>query len=239
MSKIKSMEFIESKPASIHVTCYAYGNMHSAVLTSWIDLANNLAQRKRYAALRTIREDALISRSRCRATQFFLKDDKDVWIQLDHDIQFAIEDIMAIADLAHQYQAAVCIPYSCRSFPPRPALRAKPDAEPLPENPRLKPVTYFASGCVAIPKQALLDALLVLQQEVTPEPFRITHCDDDMVGKFPTLWMPFAFKTDLGTEYLSEDYAASARLSLMEIPQLAYSPTYPLRHWGDIDYRLA
>lgn len=240
---IKSIEILDpppqpAGPPSLHITAYAYGGMSSAVLNSWIDLTNTISESKRYASLRTIREDALISRSRCRATKFFIDDDKDVWIQLDHDIQFDPKDLYAIADLAHQRQAAVCIPYSCRALPPRPAHRPKPDAKPLEDNSRLTPVLFFASGAVAIPRAALEHALEHLSSEATPNPYRIDWCDDEMVGKFPTLWMPFALESGKGKEYLSEDYAASARLTLLDIPQLAYQPDSPLRHWGDFNYRL-
>lgn len=236
--RIKSVEVVDPPLPSVHVTCYAYGDMHSAVLTSWIDLANYFATHKRYAALRMIREDALISRSRCRATQFFLQDDKAVWVQLDHDIQFDPKDLMQMADLAHQHQAVVCMPYSCRSLPPRPAHRPKVDAKPLEEDPSLTPITFFASGAVAIPRQALTDALTILEQEVTPHPYRIEWCNDEMAGMYPTLWMPFVLGCDKGKDYLSEDYAASARLALMGIPQLVYQPKEPLRHWGDFNFKL-
>ena len=238
MSNIKSVEIIDKLP-SVHVTCYAYGDMHSAVLTSWIDLANYFAQRTRYAALRTIREDALISRSRCRATKFFLDDDKDVWIQLDHDIQFEHKDLMAMADYAHKHQAAVCMPYSCRALPPRPAHRPKPgEIQPLEDDPSLKPIMFFASGAVAIPREALIKAIRLLETTEMPEPYRIQWCNDEMAGHFPTLWMPFVMECDKGKEYLSEDYAASARLTLAGMPQLVYTPQEPLRHWGDFNFKL-
>jgi len=227
------------QPPSIHVTAYAYGDLKSSVLTSWVDLAARLTSDKTKAELRIIREDALISRSRCRATQFFLQSPADVWIQLDHDIQFDINDVLNAARLAHNLKAAIQIPYSCRSLPPRPAHRPKPDAKPLEDNPDLTPVLFFASGCVAIARDAIERTIGILEQPTAPEPFRIQWCDDDMVGRFPTLWMPFALDSSKGLEYLSEDYAASARLSLCDVPQLSMTPATPLRHWGDFDYKLS
>lgn len=226
-------------PPSIHVTAYAYGDIRSAVLTSWIDLAARFASDpKLRGQLRIIREDALISRSRCRATTFFLQSELDVWVQIDHDIQFAMDDVVQAATLAHQLQAVVQIPYSCRSLPPRPAHRPKPGAEPIPDHPNLTPVTFFASGCLAIPRKALLDAIDRLSDPIVPEPFRVQHVRDDMVGSMPTLWMPFALGSEAGLEYLSEDYAASARLSLCDVPQLSMTPTTPLQHWGDFNFKL-
>ena len=228
-----------ASPPSIHVTAYAYGDIRSAVLTSWIDLAARFASDQNLRGqLRIIREDALISRSRCRATSFFLQSELDVWVQIDHDIQFAMADVVQAATLAHQLQAAVQIPYSCRSLPPRPAHRPKPGAVPLQEHPSLTPVTFFASGCLAIPRQALVDAIDRLSDPLTPEPFRVQHVHDDMVGSMTTLWMPFALGSDAGVEYLSEDYAASARLSLCDVPQLSMTPATPLQHWGDFNFRL-
>ena len=228
------------KPPSIHVTAYAYGDIRSAVLTSWIDLAARFASDPNLRGqLRIIREDALISRSRCRATTFFLQSDLDVWVQIDHDIQFAMDDVVRAATLAHQRQAVVQIPYSCRALPPRPAHRPKPDAQPLQDDPSLTPILFFASGCLAIPRAALVRAIGILEEPSTPEPFRVVHTNDDMVGSFPTLWMPFALASSKGLEYLSEDYAASARLSLCDVPQLSMTPAAALRHWGDFDYKLS
>lgn len=253
-SRIKSIELItddileqaqkNNRPPSVHVTCYAYGGMSSAVLTSWIDLASHFSKGSRVATIRTIREDALISRSRSRATALFLADNKDVWIQLDHDIQFSVEDLMAIADLSHKHQACVCIPYSCRALPPRPAHRFRTDFVPLTEEPSLTPITMFASGAVAIPRQALSDALDLLSKQDVPYPYRVEWCDDELTskhgaGKFPTLWMPFVMDIEgKGKDYLSEDYAASARLSITGIPQYAYTPKTPLQHWGEFNFRL-
>ena len=59
-----------------------------------------------------------------------------------------------------------------------------------------------------------------------------------MVGAMPTLWMPFALGSQDGLEYLSEDYAASARLALCDVPQYVMQPTTPLQHWGDFNYTL-
>lgn len=224
---------------SIHVTAYAYGDIRSAVLTSWIDLAARFASSPNLRGqLRIIREDALISRSRCRATTYFLESNLDVWVQIDHDIQFAMDDVVRAATLAHSLQSVVQIPYPCRALPPRPAHRPKTDVQPLQNHPELTPILFFASGCLAIPRKALLDAIERLSDPITPEPFRIQHVRDDMVGSMTTLWMPFALGSDAGLEYLSEDYAASARLSLCDVPQLSMTPITPLHHWGDFNYTL-
>jgi hypothetical protein len=49
---------------SIHVSLYAYGGISAACLMSWVDLTATFARSDRQTDLRTVREDALISRSR-------------------------------------------------------------------------------------------------------------------------------------------------------------------------------
>lgn len=237
----KDVKFLDAEP-SLHITGYFYGDLHAACLMSWIDLSAYLARSNRNAQLRSIREDALISRSRCRATKQFLDSGLDVWIQIDHDIQFDVFDLMKAAECAHKLDAIVQIPYPCRSLPPRPAHRPKVDAKPIANVAELTPITFFASGCVCIPRKALERVLGILDAEndiqgIPPE-YKITWCDDGMVESMPTLWMPFAMTLEHGTEYLSEDYAASARFSLADVPQYAMTPSTPLNHWGDYPFHL-
>lgn len=230
---------------SIHVSLYAYGGVSAACLMSWIGLAANFATCDRQTDLRTIREDALISRSRCRATQWFLDSGKDVWVQIDHDIEFDPKDIIRMAELAHETQATVCIPYSCRALPARPALRVdgkhmkefKDQTNQLKCATELVPIHMFASGCLAIPRKRLLEALSMLEGSEVPQPYRIDWCDDVRVHRFPTLWMPFAVDTLPGKlEYLSEDYAAAVRLSLAGMEHYSMRPSKQLSHWGEFPF---
>jgi hypothetical protein len=230
---------------SIHVSLYAYGGISAACLMSWVDLTATFARSDRQTDLRTVREDALISRSRCRATKWFLDSGKDVWVQIDHDVEFAAADIVRMAELAHQHQATVCIPYSCRSLPARPALR--PNAEHLQAlkhqvagaecAAELVPITMFASGCLAIPRKCLLATLDALGGSGAQMPYRIDWCEDVRVERFPTLWMPLAMESMPGKlEYLSEDYAAAVRMTLCDVKHYAMKPTKPLSHWGEYPY---
>jgi hypothetical protein len=76
-----------------------------------------------------------------------------------------------------------------------------------------------------------------LQGPNVPYPYRIDWCKDTQVPEFPTLWMPYATETKADSlEYLSEDYAAAMRLSLCDVPHLAYKPSQPLWHWGEYPY---
>lgn len=230
---------------SIHFSMYAYGGMSSACIMSWVDLTAKFAWSDRQTDLRTIREDALISRSRCRATKWFLDSGKDVWIQLDHDIEFDASDIIHMAELAHEHQATVCIPYPCRTVPPRPALRPKAehlqalkhqvsDAECAAE---LVPITMFASGCLAIPRKCLIATLDALGGSGVQYPYKIDWCEDVRVERFPTLWMPFAMESRPGKlEYLSEDYAAAARMTLAGVQHFSMKPKMQLNHWGEYPY---
>ena len=77
-SKVQGITQAGTRP-SIHVSLYAYGGISAACMMSWVDLAATFARSDRQTDLRTIREDALISRSRCRATKWFLDSGKDVW----------------------------------------------------------------------------------------------------------------------------------------------------------------
>lgn len=243
-SKVQQETQTGTRP-SMHVSLYAYGGVSAACLMSWIGLAATFARSDRQTDLRAIREDALISRSRCRATKWFLDSGKDVWIQIDHDIEFDPDDIIRIAELAHQHQATVCIPYSCRSLPARPALR--PIAEHLQAlkhqlanaecAAELVPIRMFASGCLAVPRKCLMGALSSLGGSGVQAPYKIDWCKDVLVEEFPTLWMPFAFETMPGqSEYLSEDYAAALRLSLCDVQHYAYKPTKQLNHWGEYPF---
>ena len=230
---------------SIHVSMYAYGGISAPCLMSWIGLTATFSTSDRQTDLRTIREDALISRSRCRATKWFLDSGKDVWIQIDHDIEFDSSDIIRMAELAHKHQATVCIPYPCRTIPPRPALRPKADhlkafrmqIEEAESATELVPITMFASGCLAITRRCLMSALDWLGGSEVPNPFRIDWCKDVRVDQFPTLWMPFAMDTQPGQlEYLSEDYAAAVRLSLAGVEHYSMMPKKPLNHWGEYPF---
>jgi hypothetical protein len=230
---------------SIHVSLYAYGGISAACLMSWVGLTANFSTSDRQTDLRTIREDALISRSRCRATKWFLDSGKDVWVQIDHDIEFDPADIIRMSELAHEKQSTVCIPYPCRALPLRPALRVDAenlkalrmqtsDAECATE---LVPIRMFASGCLAIPRRCLMSALDSLGGSEVPNPYRIDWCKDVRVDQFPTLWMPFAMDSKPGEyEYLSEDYAAAVRLSLFDVKHYAMHPKKHLNHWGEYPY---
>lgn len=231
----------ETQNPSVHLTLYGYGDVHPLSLMSWVGLTAELAKSSEWKGdLRLVREDALISRSRCRATKWFLDSGSDVWIQIDHDIEFQPEDILELARIAHVRQAVVCIPYSCRALPPKPALRVKPGAKPLADDERLTPITLFASGCVAIPRELLEHCLEELSKAETDLPIGVQWCDDSLTGgQIPTLWMPFAAEVRDRLEYLSEDYAASYRLAACGAEQFAFDPKTPLKHWGDFPFRMA
>ena len=60
-SKVQGITQAGTRP-SIHVSLYAYGGISAACMMSWVDLTATFARSDRQTDLRTIREDALISR---------------------------------------------------------------------------------------------------------------------------------------------------------------------------------
>lgn len=224
---------------SINVTLFAYGDIKADTLTCHIDTIAHIVSNRLPVRLDAIREDALICRSRSRALAKFLASNCDVWIQLDHDIHFDPQDLFDLASIAHTHQAPVCVPYSKRALPPQPALRTLPD-HPLPPSgtDTLTPIVAFATGFLAIPRACLAQSIPALCSDKIPHPYRISWCSDTLVPSFPSLFQPFPMPSDNGqVEYLSEDYAASIRLSLCGHKPLAW--TRPrLGHVSNYHYRL-
>lgn len=220
------------------ITVYSWGGMPSKVPGSYIDLAAYIVQNKKEVAFHTISDDALISRSRCRSTKRAMDSKCDVWVQLDHDIEFKAEDIFRMAELAVENDAAVCIPYSCRALPPQAAVRQKP-GHPITHvgEDKLVPITFFASGCVAIPMSCIEETIRACSGDV-PSEIKVVECADSEVDSFPTLWKPLVAESKDGLyEYLSEDYSASLRMTFAGVPQLAWLKPQ-IKHWGECGYFL-
>lgn len=221
-------------------TVYSWGGIPHHVLGSYIDLAAYIVKEEKDVEFHTIADDALISRSRCRSTQRAIKSGCDVWVQLDHDLTFDPVDIFRMAELAYEKKAAVCIPYSCRAFPPAAAIRHKDNPIDEVGYDELLPITFFASGCVAIPIKEMVECIDFLKSDSkdVPEEFRVKICADNIVGEFPSLWQPMITETKPGKlEYLSEDYSASARLNLAGMDQVAWVKPQ-LKHWGEHGFSL-
>lgn len=208
---------------SVCITLYAYGDIKAECLDRWLDVIAFLASSGRRAKLDTIREDALICRSRSRSLAKFLESKCDVWVQVDHDITFSTDDLFELADLAHARNAPICVPYSKRALPPVPALRHLPD-QPIPPagTDVVIPIVAFATGFLAIPRNVLTSSIPTLLDISCPHPYRIYMCEDVLVPEFPSLFQPFPLETDKKCEYLSEDYAASIRLQVCGFPPFAW-----------------
>ena len=227
----------------IHLTIYAYGGVAGACINSIIELANLISHRNMKCLIRSVREDALISRSRSRETAVAISSGADVWFQLDHDLSFDAEDVITTCELAMEHKAAVCGVYSCRSTPPRSALRPVHD-EPIKKigANELIPITFFASGFVAIPIKSIVDTVAVCETDVVPPEYRVQWVTDgptkSFKAQYPTLWKPMTYQRSDGSyEYLSEDYSASARLRLAGVDQLAWTKPI-LKHWGECGYSM-
>lgn len=221
------------------VTVYSYGGIPPKCLGSHLDFAADTVINSRQVMPCNIDGDALISRSRCRSTKLALDSGCDVWVQIDHDIQFTSDDLFGLAELALANDAAICVPYSGRGKPERAVVRPHPD-HPITHvgiN-ELVPVTFVASGFLAIPVSCVRETIEVCSKQDVPPEFLVQWCSDDHVSEFPTLWKPLVTETKPGKlEYLSEDYSASARMRLAGIPQLAWLKPQ-LFHWGDYAYTL-
>ena len=242
------MEVPTVRPLRICITLYAYGDLRADVFPCHMDLIASICTERRQVQWFTIREDALISRSRCRATQQFLASGADVWLQLDHDISWTEPaDLWRLCDLAATHDAAIQIPYAKRGNPPAPSHRPHPDHPlPAPGTDALTPILMAASGCLAITRTALLRTLDLCRTDAVPPYARIHDAYDSYLGApMPTLWHPIVIPVTIpgqtpadSFEYLSEDYSASVRLALASVPLLAWTrPT--LKHWGMYGYSLA
>lgn len=228
---------------NIHTTVYAYGGVSGACINSQMAFTQYVEKHKIPCITRTVREDALISRSRSRETAVAVASGADVWMQIDHDISFDPEDVIEMCKRALDMKAAVCGVYSCRSLPPRCALR------PIGSKPITKvgvdemvPITFFASGFVAIPMESIIKTISLCEGPDVPTEYKIEWVVDDasksFKSQYPTLWKPMSFQRENKSyEYLSEDYSASARLRLAGVDQYAWLKP-KLSHWGEFPYRM-
>jgi len=234
------------------ITVYCYGGIAAAVLDSHQEMVDTFRRAGHVVDLKhegltytrhMIREDALISRSRCRSTARAMDTNCEAWFQIDHDIQFDSKDILDMCRMAVDRDAAICGVYPCRGFPIRTALRPQADyiITKVGED-RLVPITFFASGFLALPASAIMKTIEICSSDAVPPKYRIEWCSDNRnevgIDEFPTLWMPLVQECESGAkEYLSEDYACSARMRLAGIPQFAWLKP-KLKHWGEYAYQM-
>jgi hypothetical protein len=214
----------------VTIALFAYGGISSECLLCHMDLLAGIIKGNLPVKMFTIREDALISRSRCRATGQFLRDPdhSDVLIMLDHDIEFKAADIFALAQLAHTQQAVVGIPYAKRKFGAGSAGR--PHIVPPVSQPTLAQVQYLGAGCIAVPRGTI--ETTVAHCKGLQAPLGVSWCEDS-ISPFWTLWHPFV----LDSEYLSEDYAFCERARAAGVPILAWLGP-KLTHWGVYGFKL-
>lgn len=220
------------KPISHTISLYAYGDMRADVFDCHMALTSLIHRHKIIVTHCTIREDALISRSRCRQAAEFLKHGTDVWVQIDHDVGFKPQDVLLMAKLALDHDAIVCVPYAKRSWPPSHACRS---VEPLPPpgTNELVEIQFGASGFMAIPRAALLKITSFCESPECPSEFRISECNDVKGSTFKTWFQPFV----LNKEYLSEDYAFCARAAIAGVTVFAWCAPQ-LFHYGIHGYSL-
>lgn len=217
----------------VAIALFSYGNIPSECLLSHMDLIGGIVKGKLPWRLFNIREDALISRSRCRAVGEFMRATKDdegqhVLVMIDHDIEFDPKDLRQMADLANEQQAIIAVPYAKRQLGAHSACR--PANLPNLSMNTLCEVEYLGAGFCAVPRGTIERIILCCKQ--LSGPMHISWCKDDICD-FWSLFQPFV----LDGEYLSEDYAFCARARAAGIPVLAWcGPT--LKHWGMHPFQL-
>jgi hypothetical protein len=110
------LEISGQTPDQINISLflYCYGGIAAEVLPAHISAIQDIIVNRRKVRWNAIREDALISRSRCRAAGMFLDSGSDVMMQLDHDIGFEPQDIWTLCQHALNLNAVVGVPYSKR-----------------------------------------------------------------------------------------------------------------------------
>lgn len=97
-------------------------------------------------------DDALISRSRSKALSAFVQNNRlDVCVMVDHDLEWEVGSIIALAVKAHQMKACVSGIYSARAIGRGSGSRPKSDVMMRPGEDQLVEAEYLSGGFLAIP----------------------------------------------------------------------------------------
>ena len=230
------LEISGQTPDQINISLflYCYGGIAAEVLPDHISAIQDIIVNRRKVRWNAIREDALISRSRCRAAGMFLDSGSDVMMQLDHDIGFQPQDIWRLCQHALDLNAVVGVPYSKRKPNSTHAGRHQ-GSLPSPGTDTLTDTLYLASGFMAHSRQALLQTIEICSRSEDVDPqLQVQWCNDVLIPRFPSVYQPAI----LNGEYLSEDYSFCARAHLAGIPVKAWSLPI-LSHYGMTPYSLS
>lgn len=175
--------------------------------------------------------DALVSRARSRLAQLFLDSGAEVWLSLDDDIVIDPRDAVSLCVDALDHEGIVGAFYLTRSHPPQPAVLLPDDTEILLNNPAhdLVPVTYLASGCMAIHRSVVEGVSRLFDGEMDGG-----LVDTDGPIPYRPLFMPMV-NTIGGTRvYLSEDWAFQWRAwSVDHDVPILLDPSVHLEHIGE------
>lgn len=232
--------------------CAHFESMHAARIGCLLDYQR-------------ISNDALIPRSRSRALGKFLnKNESDVMVMIDHDIQWNVGDVLELAKVAAEACTIVGGLYCKRTFHRGWSSRVIHNGSIGFGQPGVMDVESVATGFLAIPRIVAKnmvaklnvdgDIYKSLQQQVLDsgklDDFLTLH--DMSIGRIQDGayrnstehdYYDFfrCFRRKLGDgvyEFLSEDWAFCARARFCgHRPYISTEPK--LIHWGDYGFRLA
>lgn len=230
---------------SIYVAHVSYKGVHELNCTSMIDVVAHTFQTNRRVILRSIYNDALISRSRSRILSHMLYPDMpDTLVMVDHDLQFRPDDLFELADHAHAEGCIMGIPFALRGTPLNWVGRTlKGDNKPTVGHDTITEV-QFCGTLLAVSASTLAKIRDFCLASDDPD-IRIYECHDSgrlMEQGFPHFWdfmRPcHLFDPDKHTtEYLSEEWAFMHRAKAAGIPtKIWHQPV--VHHFGMVPFQL-
>ena len=219
-----------------HIALFSYGGVQGHTFDCVLDELAKFTGKDEAFFSRPI-DDALISRSRSKMASQFLDGPCDVLFMLDHDIGFATGDLIATCRKALETAALVGGLYALKAFGKGFSSRlAEKRGEVAIGTDALLRATYLASGFVAIPRAAL--EKMVDKLPSAAEPFKLSRCTHAPEELFYDFFRPIVTPSTLmegKLEYLSEDWAFSARAAHCGVESFVYLKPR-LRHHGDFGF---
>lgn len=233
-------------PPVVAMLClFSYGGLEEKTLDSLIQELFTSGQNGIDLYLHRISDDALISRSRSRATAKFLETDAEVLMMVDHDIEWRPGDLAATVRKAVETQSVVGGMYSCRAFGKGMASRLASEAVHfVPGGEALHAAEYVATGFMAIPRAVLEKTIEVLGKDGVDPDLRVRPCIENVssrekaASEFYDIFRTFTVPSTMEAgkqEFLSEDWAACHRFKAAGFRCFVYERPL-LRHWGQHGY---
>lgn len=212
----------------VHVSLCIFRSIQNHVLDSLIKL---MCVQKPKISISNAMGDALIDRARSREASDFLNYDcGDVWLTIDDDISFRIEDAIKICKKANELKGIVAA--TCTIKREESAwIASKPlNADPIvfSEDAELVEVSMVGAGMMAVHKQVFLD---IIEHEKLP----LCHPTD---LKFWPFFQPMVYEIAPGEPiYASEDWAFCIRAKNSG-HKIWLDPSTRTTHFGYYGYEL-